>query len=480
MTVRFQIVSHAGLKVNAGGRELLIDPWFVGSCYWRSWWNYPPVPARVADALAPDFIYLTHLHWDHFHAPSLRRFSPDIPVIVPYDRYPRMVRDLRAVGMRNVIELRHGERLVLAPDLAIRCYHFSPFVTDSAVVVEAGGQVLFNANDAKLAGPPLAQVLRDYPRIDFCFRSHSSANPRACFHIVGEPDAAPDDNDHYLRAFALFIQRVAPRYAIPFASNSCLLHDDVFALNDAVQTPQMVEAYFRDFAERRQLATQLQVMVSGDSWSSDEGFAVAEQDWFTRRPERLAEYRARVAPALEKQRRLEARVKVSPSAVEKFFVRIARDTPRLLLGPLKGREVLIVARSERETARFAVDVARGRVRQPAPDEQFAMRIEFPALILAQAMAMNMFGHAGISKRVQYHATREAMPRLKRFNLILELFEAEVLPLRGLVSRRAFKALSRRWREGLLYAKVLVGLSRGLHLPEIEEKLLGGKLASFPE
>ena len=27
---------------------------------------------------------------------------PDTPVLVPYDRYDRMVRDLHAVGMRNV------------------------------------------------------------------------------------------------------------------------------------------------------------------------------------------------------------------------------------------------------------------------------------------------------------------------------------------------------------------------------------------
>lgn len=471
--VEFQIISHAGLRVTVGGRTLLTDPWILGSCYWRSWWNYPPVKRELAESLRPDFIYLTHLHWDHFHAPSLRRFPSDTPVIVPYDRYDRMVKDLADVGMTNVRELRHGERLELAPDLAIRSYHFSPFVTDSALVIEAGDVVLFNANDAKLAGLPLAQVLNDYPIIDFCFRSHSSANPRACFHYLGETDGDTpvDDNEHYLRAFALFNERVAPRFAIPFASNNCLLHDDVFHLNPGVQTPLLAERFFTEFARDRGIDTELKVMVSGDSWSSTEGFALQDQDFFTNRDAHLAAYRERVAPTMEKQRKLEARVKVSLSAAQKFFARVSRAIPPGLLGPLKGQEILIVSRSEREMSRFAVDLGAGTVRAASDGEEFDMRIEFPALILLQAISMNMFGHAGISKRVQYYATREKMPALKRFNAILELFECEVLPLLDNFSARTLKALLPRWREGILYAKVVSDLARGHDLPTIEERLL---------
>jgi UDP-MurNAc hydroxylase len=468
---RFQTLSHAGLRVNAGGRELLCDPWVIGSCYWRSWWNYPPVPRPLVDSLKPDFIYLTHLHWDHFQAPSLRLFPADTQVLVPYDRYERMVRDLHSIGMRNVREVRHGERVQLAPGLAIRSYHFSPFVTDSAVVIEAGDTVLVNANDAKLAGRPLRQLLADYPRVDFCFRSHSSANPRACFHVTDQPDVEVDDNEHYLRAFSLFIEKVKPRYAIPFASNSCLLHDDVYHLNPLVQTPLIVKEYFEAHAATRGLQTRLQIMVPGDCWDSRTGFHIQEQDWFTRREEHLEAYRARVQPTLERQRKIEARVKVPLSLVEKYFGALKRDTPSYLLGPLKGEEVLLVAQSERETGRFAVDLAGGKVRIPEPDETFDMRIEFPALILLHSMKLNMFGHAGISKRVNFYATAAKMPKLQRFNSILEWREAELLPLRANFTRRSARALMRRWREGLLYAKVLVELRRGYDLPTIEERQL---------
>ena len=470
----FQTLSHAGLRVVAAGKELVCDPWLVGSTYWRSWWNYPPVPEELVASLKPDFIYLTHLHWDHFQSVSLKRFDPETPVLIPYDRYERFTRDLRKIGMRNVRELKHGERVELVPGFAIRSFHFAPFVTDSAVAIEAEGVTLLNANDAKFAGAPLDQILRLYPRIDFCLRSHSSANPRACYHYLDSPDEQPDDNEHYVRAFALFMARVKPRYAIPFASNSCLLHDDVYRFNHLTQTPNAVAEHFHRFAEQRGLATKLQIMIPGDKWDSETGFMLQDHDWFEDRETKLANYRDRVGPALDRQAQFEARVQVSPKLVQDFFADLARDVPASFTRKLKGREVLLVSRSEKGTAGFAVDLAGGgRVREVPADEfdRFAMRIEFPAVILRQALAMNMFEHAGISKRVHYYATRAAMPALRRFDAILKMAEAELFPLRRHLNRRTIRALLPRWREGLLYIRVLADLARGADLPSLEEKYL---------
>lgn len=473
--VSFQTLSHAGLRVNAGGKELICDPWLIGSCYWRSWWNYPPVPRPLVDALKPDFIYLTHLHWDHFQSASLKLFPPDTQVLVPYDRYGRMLRDLAAIGMTNVRELKHGERLELAPGLAIRSFHFSPFVTDSAVVIEAGDQILLNANDAKFAGAPLKQILKAYPQVDFAFRSHSSANPRACYHLLDAPDEDLDDNEHYLRAFALFIQRVKPRYAIPFASNNCLLHDDVFELNRLTQTPLAVRDYWNGFAAEHGLDTELRIMIPGDRWSERRGFELQQHDYFSNRDAHLEAYRERVQPTMRRQRTREERISVSLRLASKYFEALSKKIPRLLTRPLKDREVLIVALSGEKRTGFAVDLRAGKVREVQPEDyaKFDMRMELPALIMRQAMAMNMWAHAGISKRVQYHATKAAMPLLTRFVTILDLVEAEVLPLRSHFRGRTFKALLPRWREGLLYARTLIDLKRGRKLHDLEERYLRG-------
>ena len=61
---------------------MLIDPWLFGSCYWRSWWHYPPTMEPDAALLSPDFVYLTHHHFDHFHYPSMRRIDRNAEVLV--------------------------------------------------------------------------------------------------------------------------------------------------------------------------------------------------------------------------------------------------------------------------------------------------------------------------------------------------------------------------------------------------------------
>ena len=82
--MQFQILSHAGLLVQGSGKTLLFDPWLVGSTYWRSWWNYPPVERSLVDSLRPDFIYLTHIHWDLSRARPCGDFRGRRPSSYPW------------------------------------------------------------------------------------------------------------------------------------------------------------------------------------------------------------------------------------------------------------------------------------------------------------------------------------------------------------------------------------------------------------
>jgi UDP-MurNAc hydroxylase len=176
--MEFQVLSHAGLLIRSRHTTLVCDPWLVGSVYWRSWWNYPPVSKDLVESLHPDFVYLTHIHWDHFQGVSLGRFDPATTVFVPKspsDR--RMVGDLTDIGFSGVIEVAHGESVRLDPGFTITSYHFGP-CPDSVLVAECEGVTILNANDAKVMGRPLEQILEGHAPIDFVLSSHSSANSR--------------------------------------------------------------------------------------------------------------------------------------------------------------------------------------------------------------------------------------------------------------------------------------------------------------
>jgi UDP-MurNAc hydroxylase len=453
----FRILSHAGLLVSAGGKNLIFDPWLVGSAYWRSWWNYPPVDPALVASLRPDFIYLTHIHWDHFHGPSLRRFSRDTPIFVPRIPVRRMRKDLESLGFSDVRELPHGRRVELAPGLALSAYQFYPF-HDSAAVVEAEGVKLLNANDAKLMGPPLDSLLRRHGKFDFVFRSHSSANERICYEFTDAPGPVREDPRRYIDDFANFAARVGARYAIPFASNHCFLHKETFALNPTVVTPDQV---MRHCAASGLAGAEVKAMVSGDSWSPASGFAIADGPWFRERDRCLAEYAARMAPKLEKSYALEKGSDVALPRVEAYFQRFRAALPYPARRLLKGRPFTWVLTGAK-VRRFQVDLHRGTVRElERPDDSgHPLEIHTSTYIFRRCMALNLFLYLGIGKRVKFRCRREDSKWILFLLMLFNLYECEMLPLRRLLAPYFWMAWLPRWREILLYAAILARRALG--------------------
>src|SRR5262245_35852099 len=270
--MKFTILSHACVLLEHGGTSLLIDPWLVGSCYWRSWWIFPEPPRDMIESLRPDFIYLTHLHWDHFHGVSLRRFPRTTRCIVPKVPTRRMVEDLNFLGFSDVQEVPHGGFVRLATDLELHSFQFGPSA-DSLPVVRAGDVTLLNCNDAKCFGLPLRQITRRFPKVDFVLRSHSSAG--AIPHCVDGFEKELSNvrsADDYMEEFSRFALFVGARYAIPFASNHCFVHRDTVHYNETAVTPDRIATHCNALAETSVRATRCVVMAPGSSWSGEGGF----------------------------------------------------------------------------------------------------------------------------------------------------------------------------------------------------------------
>ncbi len=450
--MRFQVLSHAGLMVNSNDTTLLTDPWIVGSCYWRSWWNYPPVSRSLVNSLKPDFIYLTHIHWDHFQGPSLRKFPKTTQILVPKGNYGRIKRDLNQMGYHNIRELRHGQSVELSPGFKVTSYQFGVFL-DSALVIEADGVTILNANDAKFMGGPLKQIVQRHAPIDFTLRSHSSANSRLCYEITDAPETPVDDIEHYIHDFAEFAKATGARYAVPFASNHCHLHRDAVHFNEVVQTPLMVEEYFRQHGID---SPHVKVMVSGDSWSSETGFDIPENDYFSNRQQHLREYAAANEEKLEKQYRREEKATVRLADMEAYFGKLFKATPWFLRRPFKNQPITYVLKAGERQSIFQVDLYKKTVTEldSYDDESHPTQIHTSAFIMRQCLKLDLFSHLAISKLVKYRVTSKTQKVLKRLNLLFNLMEYDWLPMHRAFRPRVLETYALRWREIGLYAQLL--------------------------
>lgn len=457
--MKFTVLSHAGLAVDCNDTQLVCDPWLVGSTYWRSWWNYPPVAASTMRSLRPDCVYLTHIHWDHFQGPSLRKFDPETTILVPDGHDSRMREDLHQMRFPNVVEMAHGETRELAPGFRITCYQFGFIPTDSALVIEGDGVTLLNANDTKLMGAPLDQVLERHPHIDFVFRSHSSANSRLCYEITDDVTRSVDDVDRYIRSFTDFVCRTGARHAVPFASNHCFLHDETYPFNDTVQTPALVQS---SFERTKTWDTQLRVMVSGDSWSSEEGFSIADHDYFERRSEHLEQYRLRKKPVLEKFYAKEARATIRDEHMERYFRDFFADLPAPFRLLYRKNPILFVLSAGETKTLYELDIYHRSLRrlESYEEDAYPMQIHTGTLIMKHCVTSRLLSHLPISKRVRYRTTARLERRLKLFNRLINLYEYNVFAMRRLPFRRLMRIARLRWREALLYAEIAADLALG--------------------
>ena len=96
-------IGHAGFLLQFTDLNVLIDPNFANWLILLKRIRHPGV--HLKDMPPADLVLLTHAHFDHLHAPTLRKLPPPKIAIVPWG-----VGDLaRKVGFKRVIELEWWE-----------------------------------------------------------------------------------------------------------------------------------------------------------------------------------------------------------------------------------------------------------------------------------------------------------------------------------------------------------------------------------
>lgn len=171
----FDTIGNATLICYERGRPVLAtDPWTQGSPYFGSWKLSHEVPPEQREALENvRFVWLSHGHPDHLNIDTLRSLKDKTFLLADH------------VGGRIRSELtRLGYRVTVLPDRTwtrlsdrIRIQTLADYNQDSILLVDVGGVLLVNLNDAceYAWGPHVRRVVRAYPR-SFLLRQAGSVD----------------------------------------------------------------------------------------------------------------------------------------------------------------------------------------------------------------------------------------------------------------------------------------------------------------
>lgn len=450
--MRFNIISHACFEAEAHRKVVVVDPWIVGSVYWDSWWHYPP-PLLTEKTLRADFIYLTHWHFDHFHAPSLQRFNRSAHILMPKFPVSMMMDQLRTIGFDQVTELEHGVPFDLAPGFTLTSYQIQ-YQDDSIAVIEADGVTLMDLNDAKPLPLTWQQLRKKHPTVDFMLRSHSPAwSYPSCYEFEEPSEVIPIDSTSYTRSFVKAAEIVQPRFAIPFASGVCHLHRDTLNRNRDLVTTDELSAYFNHHQPRR---GELVVMPPGSSWSSEKGFELTPE------PQELSIYVEEAAilvqDSLSARYAMEDEATLDTVAFVAFFEQFFHAT-RLIRIFLNVVWVFVIrGGAQGDEQCWVLDFRKQQLRRvEAEPTEFTARITVNPSVLNEAIRDRIFTNIDIAKRWRVYVRRGGLTPHLIMTVLISLFEAGYFEARDLFRWRTAAGIVRRWREAIDYVRLATSM-----------------------
>jgi UDP-MurNAc hydroxylase len=257
--VRLTFLGHVGYFVETRGGSVLCDPWFTPA-YFGSWFPFPRNDHLDVEPFAsPDFLYVSHLHRDHFDPEWLaRHVDTRARVLLPEFRVPFLERELRAIGFEDFVRTRNGEPVDLGNGLAVTILAFTAPADgplgDSLIVLDDGTARVLNQNDARPGNLDELRALGPFNAQMVQFSGAIWYPIAYAFPPAVKSRLARDKRANQMARAQQYVEWVGAAHVFPCAGPPAFLDDDLFDANDFARDPANIFPDQTVFLERLRAA----------------------------------------------------------------------------------------------------------------------------------------------------------------------------------------------------------------------------------
>ncbi|MGH9170652.1 MAG: Rieske 2Fe-2S domain-containing protein [Acidimicrobiales bacterium] len=255
--MRITCTGHAGLFVETAAGSILCDPWRTPA-YFASWFVFPDNSGIDFGALHPDYLYVSHLHRDHYDAALLARSVPRSTTILLPD-YPTddLRTALEGLGFHSFVQTVDGEPIELDGLRVMITSMASPAdgpLGDSALAIDDGSFRLLNQNDAR---PRDFDAIGTFGHFDAHFLQYSGAIWWPVVYDLAEATKQAlgvRKRENGMARAARFVETVGASYVFPNSGPAAFLDADLFGYNDVARSPENPfpdQAVFVDYLAQR-------------------------------------------------------------------------------------------------------------------------------------------------------------------------------------------------------------------------------------
>lgn len=265
--MKFEFLKSASYLLTGKKKNILVDPWLVDGEYYGSWYHYPKFNISKFREKKIDYIYISHIHPDHFSRLTLQKFNKNIKIIILKYAKPFLKLNIESLGFKNIIELEHKKKFYIEDDFFIetyaaddcdpklcqsffKCHFFQSKVgttqIDSVSLFSLKGKNILNVNDCpiELAERVINKIKQKYRTIDLLLTGYSGAGPfPQCFkyqkkHLIKK---MYKKQKQFIDQAIKYIGLSKPKNVIPFAG-TYFLGSKMYTLNKYRGVPTRHEA----------------------------------------------------------------------------------------------------------------------------------------------------------------------------------------------------------------------------------------------
>ncbi|MDP3734125.1 MAG: MBL fold metallo-hydrolase [Nanoarchaeota archaeon] len=229
-------IGHAGFMLEYNNLKLLCDPWVSDSgAFLHSWHQFPPNDfidkTKLYDA---DYLYVSHMHCDHFDKEFLRIFPKEkVTLIIADFLSDTFYHELTKLGFPRIITLQDWEKYTLGENFSVMMFKDqSLYKIDSLVLIDIAGKKILNKNDCHLSEVYFEKFREQ--KIDLLLAQFSGA---MWYPAVYDYDDIRKNifsakiKKNLLDSFVALANGVAAKNIIHYAGPPCFLEEQFFKFN---------------------------------------------------------------------------------------------------------------------------------------------------------------------------------------------------------------------------------------------------------
>lgn len=163
--------------------KILCDPWFETPAFIGSWIPFPKVEFNYDEKY--DYVYISHIHSDHFDMETLSRINQDTKILIYKFENPFLFRKIKSMGFTKIIQLEHGQEFFVDKITSIKIYgpvennsDAKQQVIDTSIIIKDNDHTILNFNDNiyELKDKTLHQIKKEHPNVDVLCHGYTSAS----------------------------------------------------------------------------------------------------------------------------------------------------------------------------------------------------------------------------------------------------------------------------------------------------------------